>query len=147
MVRETFAPVLKEHGFECEASSRCTFYRKDQSGIYHIIMPDPMRRSAKYDIKVFPHHPLLDEDFESKFPDNLGISTGLFGYLAKSGVGPDQEQYWCRTEEGFKRDFEKRVKDYLLESAVPFLNTINSWESMRKVIRVKSYLEIMENAV
>ena len=86
MVRETFAPILEPHGFECTGSDSCTFYREHESGFVHLIMPDPLRRTPKYDVKVFPHHRELDQEFDLKFPDNLSVTTGIFCYLAKSGV-------------------------------------------------------------
>lgn len=99
-------------------------------------MPDKSQRHPRYDIKVFPHSPELDPDFDKKFPDLLGVTTDILGYLhSKTGVGADQEWYWCRTDEGFVRNFEEKVKPALVNYAIPFREKISSIQDMQGAIK------------
>jgi hypothetical protein len=90
-------------------------------------------RKPKYDIMVFAFHPSFDEEFESKHPDEIGCPIN--GYLhGKLGVGVSTEQLFCRTEEGFRRDFEQRGKAMLVDHAVPFLDKLQNLDDLAPLI-------------
>lgn len=126
IARKTFGALLSGKGFSCEKSRYCCFYRETRGGVFHFVLPDIARGGAWYDVRVFASSPEIDPDFEASFPDDLGIPSGLFSFLnPKSGVGPDQKQFHCRTEEGFLRGFAD-VGDALIEKAVPYLDKIQS---------------------
>ena len=126
--RRALSEVLGSHGFDCAASEGSTFYREASAGLFHIVLLDPLARLPKFDVRVFPHSPLLEGDgWAEKFPDSLGIPTGSLSYLhSRNGVGPDQELFFCKSTEVFLQDFGARVKPALLRFALPYLDRIRS---------------------
>lgn len=147
LARSAFGSVLEAEGFSCTDSMRCTFYRQASDDLFHFVMPDPLRNLPKYDVKVFFSSPLLEQGaWESNFPDNLGIPTDTWSFLhSVSGVGPDQQLFWCRTEDGFLKDFEDRVKPALTRHALPFLKGYASLAQAIPAIRSKHYRAVAES--
>ncbi len=140
--RKAFGEVLEPFGFLCQGTKYSTFWRKINKDIYHFILPDLSLRNFLYDLHVFPHSPVLDEEFRRKFPDDLGFTTDSFSYLhSKTGVGPDQQGYRCRTKEGFLRNFNNLVKPALLNYAVPYLDQIKTIEDMSHVIKKGPFVD------
>jgi len=133
LVEDCFGSVLTEHGFSNSGSKKGVFWRKTEEGIYHYVAAWRALRKPKYDIMVIAFHPSFDDEFESKHPDDIGCPIN--GYLhSKFGVGVRAEQLFCRTEEVFRRDFEKRVKGMLTDHAVPFLNKIQNLNDLEPLI-------------
>jgi hypothetical protein len=60
-------------------------------------------------------------------------------------VGPDQQLFWCRTEDGFLKDFEDRVKPALTRHALPFLKGYASLAQAIPAIRSKHYRAVAES--
>lgn len=141
LAREAFGAVLAPHGFSANDSRHCTFWRKASAEIYHFVVPDKSRRNPQYTVNVFPHSPRLDADFSTKFPDDLGFATDVESYLSSKAVGMYQEWFWCRTVDGFRRDFEARVRPALLSHAIPLLDQIESLEAMARVVRRGPYVK------
>ncbi len=139
-VREFFRPVLQEHGFTTDRSQHCTFHRKASDQIYHFIVPDLGSRGAWYDIKVFPSSPLIDPFFVERFPDDMGIPSDSWSYLSERGVGMDQGQFNCKSEENFVQRFEKTVRELLINSAIPYLNQFQTIENLIPVIRRPGFM-------
>lgn len=135
LARAAFGSVLNEAGFTCDKSRHCTFYREATDGFYHVVLPDLGTRGAWYDVKVFAFSELLDPRFADRFPDDLGIPTDLFCYLAPSGVGPDQTQFNCKSEENFTRRFESTVAPLLASVALPYLDRFRSLNDLLPEIR------------
>lgn len=133
LIKQYFGGVLEPHGFTSDGSKKSIFWRKTDSDIFHYIVAWKALRKPKCDILAFAHSPLLVEDFLEKHPDNIGCPIN--GYLhSEFGVGIRSEQLFCRTEEGFVRDFEKRGKSMLIEHAVPFLNTMQTLQDLAPFI-------------
>lgn len=133
LIKQCFGSALELEGFSTEDSKQSVFWRKTDGNIYHYITAWKSLRSPKYDIMVFAYSPLLDEDFESKHPDNIGCPIN--GHLhSKFGVGMQSEQLFCRSEEGFIRDFDKRGAQMLVEYAVPFLDKIQTIDDLAPLI-------------
>lgn len=144
LIIECFGSVLESEGFSTEGSKQSVFWRKTDDDIYHYITAWKAMRSPKYDIMVFAYSPLLDEEFESKHPDNIGCP--IDGYLhSKRGVGIRSEQLFCRSEEGFKRDFEKRGGKMLTEHAIPFLDRIQTINDLAPLITANGLKEKLNN--
>ena len=135
LASEAFGNVLGEAGFENSKSRHCTFYREASENFYHIVLPDLGTRGAWYDVKVFAYSSLLDPRFSDRFPDDLGIPTGMFCYLAPSGVGPDQTPFNCQSEENFTRRFESTVAPLLTSMALPYLDRFQSLNDLLPEIR------------
>ena len=139
-----FGEVLEPKGFSSEKSRHCTFYRQVSDEIYHIVLPDKGRDGSWYDVKVFPASPAIDPMFEKEFPDYLGFPSAPHAYLHSiTGVGPDQEQFHCRTDDGMKRNFDKKVQPALVDKAVPFLDRIRTLQDMIPVVKSKLYLGLV----
>jgi hypothetical protein len=133
LIKQCFGAVLEPHGFTTEGSKTSVFWRKTESDIFHYVVAWKALRKPKYDIVVFAHSPLLDDAFLEKHPDRIGCPIN--GYLhSKFGVGIRSEQLFCRTEEGFLRDFEQRGKSMLIEYAVSFLNNIQTLQDLAPFI-------------
>ena len=99
-------------------------------------MPDLGSRGAWYDIKVFPTSPSLYEDFDTKFPDEIGIPLDVWCYLSETaGIGLDQQQFNCKYEDNMRSRFERTVKPLLLNTAIPFLNRVQDMETLRPLLR------------
>ncbi|WP_156480531.1 hypothetical protein [Aquipseudomonas alcaligenes] len=144
IAREAFGSVLGPLGFSCSESKACTFYKKVGTELYHFVMPDQLSGQEKYDIKVFFHSPLLEPTaWNDKFPDTLGIPTDSWSYLSsRTGVGPRQELFWCRTEEGFMRNFESKVKPALLQFVAPYFDSIQTLEEAIPLIKSRHYVAV-----
>jgi len=136
LARELFGSVLEPQGFSCDHSSRCTFTRKIDDEVYHVILPDPFIRTAYYDINVFPTSPRLQEDFEERFPDSLGFTLDVFGKLSETmGVGIEEQRFNCKYESNMRRGFEKTVSALLTDKALPFLDSIQNFDDMLPRLR------------
>ena len=122
-----FGEVLIPQGFEFEESRYSRFYRKYSDDVYHLIVPSQRTRRTQYEVRVFATSPRIEADFDSIFPDDLGIPSENYSFLNPyDGVGPSQELYWCRTEEGFVRNFRQKVEPLLIAKAIPFLDNFKS---------------------
>jgi hypothetical protein len=128
LARAALREALGTHGFQCSLSKRSTFYREVSAGLFHVVRLDPLVRSPKYDVHIFPQSPVLEGDtWAQKFPDDLGIPTGSLSYLSsRTGVGLDQELYFCSSPEIFENDFNARVRPALARFGVPYLDKITS---------------------
>ncbi|TGN38672.1 hypothetical protein [Marinobacter confluentis] len=144
VAREAFGTILEPLGFSCSESQACTFYKAVSADLYHFVMPDQLHNLPKYDVKIFFHSPLLEPaSWDDKFPDALGIPTESWSYLSsRSGVGPRQELFWCRTEEGFLRGFEEKVKPALLGFAVPYFDSVQTLGQAVPLIKSKHYAAV-----
>ncbi|WP_442511689.1 hypothetical protein SH528x_003400 [Novipirellula sp. SH528] len=136
LARELFGTVLYPHGFTCEPSRRCTFTRQIDSDVFHVIMPDPGTRCAWYDIHVFPTSPRLHDDFDERFPDSLGNTLDVWGKLSETaGVGMDQQQFNSKYESNMRNRFEKTVINLLEDTAIPFLDRIQTYADILPHLR------------
>jgi hypothetical protein len=144
LAKKAFGSILEPEGFSCLESTRCTFYRQIADDLFHFVVPDQLRNLPKYDVKVFFNSPRLEPGaWEGKFPDDIGIPTDTWSSLhSTSGVGPDQQLFWCRTEEGFLKDFEGRVRPALIMHAIPYLRGYMSLTQAIPAIRSKHYRAI-----
>jgi len=109
LARALFAPVLEPQGFTCDKSDGCSFYRSVGNGIWHVIVPDLGSRGVWYDVKVFPTSEEIEVMFREKFPDELGIPTDSYCYLSERGIGIDQTQFNCKSEENCRARFQNTV--------------------------------------
>lgn len=140
VARDHFGAVLTNEGFSCAESRRSCFYREVSNDVFHFIMPDISVRGEWYDIRVFANSPRIEPEFVARFPDDLGIPNGQLSYLdPRSGVGPDQKMYRCKTEDGFVRGFKSEVEPALVTKALPFLREINSLADFLPHIRSRFY--------
>src|SRR5262245_30193226 len=141
LARECFGAVLIPAGFANEGSVAATFYRAAPDDVFHFVLPEMGRSGTWYDIHVFPQSPHIEPRFTQRFPDDLGFPTDMFSFLSENdGVGSTQEQFSCRTEEHFRRSFEKRVRRLLLEVAVPYLTRFQSVADIIPVIQHPYFL-------
>jgi len=133
LIEEFFGSVLLEHGFTCSDSKKGVFWRKTEDGIFHYISAWRALRKPKFDIMVYAYHPSFDENFGAKHPDDIGCPIN--GYLhSRFGVGARADQLFCKTREGFERDFNKKGKSMLLDHAVPFLNDLQTLDDLEPLI-------------
>lgn len=88
LIRANLDPILSPHGFSCDGSTRCCYWRKASDEIFHIISPSILRHGERYDIVVYATSPIIYEDFERNFPDWIPYTNGNNGYLSpQEGVG------------------------------------------------------------
>lgn len=140
LARESFGAALDAAGFSCEKSRHCCFYREAAGGVFHFILPDLGSGGTWYDVRVFASSQEIEPDFLKNFPDDLGIPNGTFSYLnPRSGVGPDQKRFHCKTQEGFLRGFKEDVEDALSGKALPYLDRIQSLSDFIPYIRQDLY--------
>ena len=136
LARELFAGVLNPHGFTCDDSNRCTFVRCVNNDVFHIILPDPGTRCAWYDINVFPTSPRFHDDFDDVFPDELEFTLDSWSKLSETaGIGLDQQQFNCKYESNMRNRFNKTVVGLLEQVAIPFLDTIKTYEDILPHLR------------
>jgi hypothetical protein len=135
LARGLFGSVLSPLGFSCELSKMSVFYREVRSGFYHVVMPDLGSRGVWYDVKVFAFASVFEPLFDQRFPDSIGIPTDWFCYLSERGVGPDQTQFNCKSEDNFRRRFETTVGPLLKSVAVPYLSQFSSMKDLLPHIR------------
>jgi len=147
LAREQLSETLSPYGFVCNESDHSTFYRSTGDGMWHVIMPDFGTRGVWYDVKVFPCCEQLQARFRERFPDELGIPTDSFCYLSERGVGMDQTQFTCKTEEGFRSRYRSTVSRLLSEVAVPYLSQFKTLRDLLPVIRNPLYRAIAMHLV
>lgn len=136
LIRANFDPLLTPHGFSCESSKRCVYWRKVSDEIYHIISPDALRRVDRYDINVYATSPLILADFLEKFPDWIPYTNSNYGYLSpESGVGDYQKLYFCGNPDAFMTSFNRDVAPALTNIAIPYLDEIQSMKDLIPTIR------------
>jgi hypothetical protein len=141
MIRTNFDPILLPHGFSCEGSKRCAYWRKISDDIFHIISPDALRRMERYDINVFATSPFIHEEFFDLIPDGLPYTNGGFGYLSpEEGVGRYQKLYFCANPDAFIRSFRRDTIPALVNFALPYLEKIKTMEDLIPTIRGDSML-------
>jgi hypothetical protein len=133
--------VLEPYGFSADLSKYSTFYREVSGGIFHVIKPDLSNDGSWFDIRVFATTPLIEPDFNARFPDEVGIPSDSFSLLhSRFGIGARQQKFRCKTEEGFTRNFNKEVAPALVEKAIPYLDNISSINDLVPYIRRDFYL-------
>ena len=134
LARQNFSKVLGPRGFSCEASKHCTFYRQVSDDVWHFVFPDRSRRLPQYDVRVFPLSPRLISDFDERFPDGVDVPPALNAYLhSKTGIKPfDQEWFWCRTENGFLRDFNSKVRPTIEKHLDAYLDRFQTLADLEK---------------
>jgi hypothetical protein len=142
LANEAFGSVLLSQGFSNDRSKHCTFYREISTGFYHIVLPDLGTRGVWYDVKVFAYSEFFDATFSDRFPDELGIPTETFCYLAPTGIGPDQTQFNCKNEESFKHRFDLTVAPLIASIALPYLDKFVSLSDLLPKIRSPLYRAI-----
>jgi len=131
LARELFGSVLSPHGFTCDESKRSTFTRQVSDDVYHVILPDVGTRCAWYDINVFPTSPKFHDDFDHRFPDDLGFTLDVWSKLSETaGIGMDQQQFNCKYEVNMRERFNKTVVGLLTDVAIPFLDTIQTYDDI-----------------
>ena len=136
LIRANFDPILIPHGFSCEGSKRCVYWRKVSDEIYHIISPDALRALDRYDINVYATSPLIEEGFFDKFPDWVPYTNGDFGYLSpERGVGDYQKLYFCGNPDAFMTSFKRDTAPALLNIAIPYLDKLQTVEDLIPTIR------------
>lgn len=133
IVKEVLLKTLGPQGFSCEGSKHCTFWRKSGSDIYHVIRPDRGLRGTWFDVNVFPESPIISICFPSERPDEFSAATNGSYLSSDLGVGCSQETFYCRTEEGLRRSLG-RVEALLLSHGLPFLDPLDSMESLLPII-------------
>jgi hypothetical protein len=147
LAKQLFGETLGAYGFSHEGSRTAVFHRWNGPDVVHIIYPDLMLRNPTFDVRVFPTSPACDPMFREKFPDRLGATTDSYSYLSSKGVGPFQQIFRGRTEEGFRRNFEREVKPALETLAVPYLDQFCSLSDLIPVLRNKLSLGFALHAV
>ncbi|MFG0266672.1 MAG: hypothetical protein ACF8AM_16225 [Rhodopirellula sp. JB055] len=135
IAKELFGRALEPLGFSCSGSKTSVFHRKVDGDIYHLVMPDLGTRGAWYDVKVFPFWSRLDPQFVERFPDSLGVPTDVFCFLSERGIGPDQKQFNCKSEDNFRSRFEKTVEPLLASVAVPYLDRFQNVRDLLPGVR------------
>ena len=135
LARELFGDVLGDFGFSCDRSRRCTFVRQIDADVYHIVMPDPGTRCAWYHVHVFPTSPKLQDDFDSRFPDDLGNTLDVWGKLGESGIGMDAQGFNCKYESNMRNRFLQTVASLLTSYAIPFLDQFQTYNDLLPHLR------------
>ena len=75
-------------------------------------------------------------DFAEKFPDDLGFTLDSWSKLSETaGIGMDQQQFNCKYESNMRNRFEKTVVKLLENVAIPFLDTIQTYEDILPHLR------------
>lgn len=136
IIRTNFDPILTPHGFSCEGSKRCAYWRKASDDIYHIISPDILRSGERYDIVVYASSPLIYGDFWDRFPDWIPYTNGSNGYLSpEDGVSDYQKLYFCGNLDAFMNSFKRDAAPALASVAIPYLDKIQTIEDLIPTIR------------
>ena len=137
---ECFGTILIPHGFSSSQSKRSTFYRRASAEVWHFIMPDMRFKQAKYDIRVFFSSPIIDPEFEARFPDNLGIPQDDWSYLSiGKRVTHTPSTFPCSTKAIFRIAFEKAVGPALQIDALGYLNRFQTIADILPQIKYEPY--------
>jgi len=138
---ELFCNLLHQFGFTNQGSQHLTYYRTTSEGVYHVVAPSLGRSGTWYCVRVFPHSPHIDPQFDSRFPDRLGIPTDSWSCLSEhDGVNLTQQQFNCKSEENLRKRFERTVAPLLANVALPYLDQFQAVPDILPVIRHSSFL-------
>ena len=134
-IRINFDPILTPHGFSCEGSTRCCYWRKASDEIYHIISPSMRRYGDRYDITVYATSPLIYEDFSANFPDWVPYTNGNHGYLSpEDGISSYAKAYFCNNPDAFMTSFKRDTAPALTNIAIPYLDKIQTMQDLMPTI-------------
>jgi hypothetical protein len=136
LAEELFGATLAPFGFTCAGSRYAIFHRQIARDVFHVIQPDQGTRGVWFDIRVFPTSPQFQVDFQECFPDRLGGTNDAWGHLnSRTGVGLEQEQFNCKSEEIMRRRFERTIANLLVIHAIPYLDQFTTVKSMLSILR------------
>lgn len=136
LIRTSFDPILTPHGFSCEGSKRCAYWRKASDEIFHFISPDLLRGRDRYDVVVYASSPQIYEDFWDRFPDWVPFTSGNNGYLSpEDGISDYQKLYFCGNPDAFMTSFKRDTAPALANIAIPYLDKIQTMEDLIPTIR------------
>lgn len=136
LIRANFDPILAPHGFSCDGSKRCVYWRKTSNEIVHVIAIDAMQNATRYQILVFATSAIIESDFESRFPDDLHVVNAPKGYLSpEDGVSDYQKLYFCGNPDAFMNSFKRDAAPALINIAIPYLDKIQTIEDLIPTIR------------
>ena len=136
LIRTSFDPILTPHGFSCEGSKRCAYWRKASDEIYHFISPDALRGGDRYDVVVYASSPQIYGDFWDRFPDWVPYTNGNNGYLSpEDGISDYQKLYFCGNPDAFMTSFKRDTGPALINIAIPYLDKIQTMEDLIPTIQ------------
>ncbi len=124
LAKEYFGEILEPFGFTSSLSKQCTFYRELPNGLFHIIAPNLGARGVDCNVMVYVTSTEISENFEMKFPDEIGSPSNRCYLNTDYGISSGGESFRCNKEEGFIRNFLKKIEPALKTHAIPFLDSI-----------------------
>jgi hypothetical protein len=136
LIRASFDPILSPRGFSCDETANVVYWRKVESNIYHIVAVSALQQNTRYQIVVFGTSPVVDADFETRFPHDLHIVNAPACYLSQEeGVSDYQKLYFCGTLDAFKTSFERDAAPALINSAIPYLDKLETLQDLIPTMR------------
>ncbi|MGX5712591.1 hypothetical protein ACWKWJ_07825 [Sphingopyxis terrae subsp. ummariensis] len=137
MIRTNFDPILAPHGFSCGGKTNVIYWRKLSTSIVHVIVVAAMQQNTRYQILVFGTSPVVEDEFETRFPNDLHIVNAPKCYLSpEDGVSDYQKLYFCGNPDAFMTSFKRDAAPALVNSAIPYLDKIQTIENLIPTIRL-----------
>lgn len=130
-IKDSYGPILEPRGFSTKASKRANFSRWVSKDVCHVFTFYRTRGLAKYHAWCFATSPLLQEDFDLRFPDSLAAVMTPFELHPVDIVSTDQNPLFCKNNDAFTRSFERDVLP-ILGRAVDFLDRITEFSDLEK---------------
>jgi hypothetical protein len=135
-VRSNFDPILIPQGFSCGGILNVIYWRKVGGEIFHLIAVSALQQNTRYQIMVFGSSPIIEDDFESRFPNDLHIVNAPTCYLSpEDGVSDYQKLYFCGNPDAFMTSFKRDTAPALANIAIPYLDKIQTMEDLIPTIR------------
>jgi hypothetical protein len=130
-IKESYGPILEPLGFSSVASKRANYARWISNDICHVFTFYRTKGLGMYHAWCFATSPLLQEDFESRFPDSLSAVMSPFELDPIEVVSAYQHPFFCKNNDAFTRSFNRDVRP-ILGRAVEFLNTISDLSDLER---------------
>ena len=130
-IKGSYGPILEPRGFSTKDSKRANFTRWVSSDICHVFCFARTRDLCRYHAWCFATSPLIQQNFETRFPDSLNAVMVPYVLDPTDVVSDYQCPLFCKNEDAFLTCFNRDVRP-ILGRAVDFLDTIRSLDDLEK---------------
>jgi hypothetical protein len=130
-IKGSYGPILEPRGFSTKESKRANFTRWVSKDICHVFCFGRTRDLSRYHAWCFATSPLIQEDFETRFPDSLNAVMVPYVLDPTDIVSVEQRPLFCKNEDAFLTCFNRDVRP-ILGRAVDFLDTIMKLDDLER---------------
>lgn len=130
-IKSSYGPILEPRGFTTTESKRANFTRWISKDVCHVFCFGRTRGLDRYHTWCFATSPLIEQDFDTRFPDSLSVVMNPYVLDPIDIISIEQCRFFCKNEDAFLTSFNRDVRP-ILGKAVDFLDTITGLRELEK---------------